>query len=203
MREFRDQLIDYQLLNSTLLHRTSNIVEAEVYSDLHHCTILISITLKHTIIISCIYLFICGLFHDAVSSSDYIGPNNRTTNERWIIKDVEGSGCGSAMPAFGWGTEEITKTSVKTAGFRAEIWTRDLENRKQEFWPHSTVTLSSLSRKTNTRTYPPLPASLSQIQWDWLGLIVFVVTAGTLINNLTIPNGQIMAVVNEKREADI
>jgi hypothetical protein len=34
------------------------------------------------------------LFNDAVSSSDFIASNDRMINEKWIGKDVEGSGRG-------------------------------------------------------------------------------------------------------------
>jgi hypothetical protein len=42
----------------------------------------------------CIYLFIYGLFNDALNSSDYIFSNDRTTNEYWIEKDKGASGSG-------------------------------------------------------------------------------------------------------------
>jgi hypothetical protein len=34
----------------------------------------------------------CGLFNDAVSSTDYIASNDRVINENLIGKDMEGSG---------------------------------------------------------------------------------------------------------------
>jgi hypothetical protein len=37
-------------------------------------------------------LFNYGLFHDFVSSRDYIGPDSKVTNECRIRKDLEGSG---------------------------------------------------------------------------------------------------------------
>jgi hypothetical protein len=40
-----------------------------------------------------IYLFICSLFNDAVSTSDYITSNNRTSEKR-IERDGEGKGRG-------------------------------------------------------------------------------------------------------------
>jgi hypothetical protein len=40
------------------------------------------------------YLFVYGLFNDAVSSSDYIASNDGMINEYWIGKDMEGSGIG-------------------------------------------------------------------------------------------------------------
>jgi hypothetical protein len=39
-----------------------------------------------------LYLFICGLFNDAVSSSGYVTSNGTMISEWWIGKDVEGSG---------------------------------------------------------------------------------------------------------------
>jgi hypothetical protein len=39
-------------------------------------------------------LFICGLFNDAVSSSDYIASTARIINGPWIDKGTEGSGRG-------------------------------------------------------------------------------------------------------------
>jgi hypothetical protein len=41
-----------------------------------------------------IYLFICGLFNDAASSSDYLASNDRTTNEQCIGMYTDGSDLG-------------------------------------------------------------------------------------------------------------
>jgi hypothetical protein len=46
------------------------------------------------IVLEPVKIYICDLFYDAVSSSDYTASNNRITNEWWIEKDVEGSGRG-------------------------------------------------------------------------------------------------------------
>jgi hypothetical protein len=36
-----------------------------------------------------LFLFVCGLFNDAVSSSDYVASNDRMINElEWIWKDA-------------------------------------------------------------------------------------------------------------------
>jgi hypothetical protein len=49
-------------------------------------------------------------------------------NERLIEKDVERSGRGLLSRNLPGGTEE----NLRIAGLRAEIWTRDLPNMKQE-----------------------------------------------------------------------
>jgi hypothetical protein len=63
------------------------------------------------------FLFVYGLFNDAVSSSDYIAWNDRMINERWIGKDVEGSGRGlieASIPVFF--LEELRKTTENLSG---------------------------------------------------------------------------------------
>jgi hypothetical protein len=35
------------------------------------------------------YLFICGVFNDAVSSSNYTAPNDMIINEKLIVKDMK------------------------------------------------------------------------------------------------------------------
>jgi hypothetical protein len=37
---------------------------------------------------------ICGLFNDAMNSSDYTAPNDRIINKYWIGKNMEESGGG-------------------------------------------------------------------------------------------------------------
>jgi hypothetical protein len=51
------------------------------------------------------YLFVCFLFNDAVTSSDYIVSNSRMISEYWIEEYVEGSGRGLnqyTIPTFAW-----------------------------------------------------------------------------------------------------
>jgi hypothetical protein len=39
-------------------------------------------------------LFVCSLFNDTVSSSDYISLNDGMITEKWHGKDMEGNNCG-------------------------------------------------------------------------------------------------------------
>jgi hypothetical protein len=41
-----------------------------------------------------IYLLVCGLFNDAVSSSDYISSDGRMIKEKRFAKDMERCGSG-------------------------------------------------------------------------------------------------------------
>jgi hypothetical protein len=69
--------------------------------------------------------FICGLFNDAVSTTDYIASNSWITNEQRIGKDEEGSGRGLILytiPAFGWKDwRKSHEPSVKIVRLWAEI----------------------------------------------------------------------------------
>jgi hypothetical protein len=75
----------------------------------------------------CLY----GLLNDSVSSSHYIASNDRMISEWWIGRDMEGVDGGLV-----WGTiwrvwRKSREASVKIAGRRAEVWTRDLLSTKQ------------------------------------------------------------------------
>jgi hypothetical protein len=85
-----------------------------------------------------IHLFICDLFNDALSSSDYIALNGTAISEYWIWRTVERGGCA----CMDWGKPR--QTSNRTAGLRAMIWTRDLPSTKQNA-SNSAETLSSES----------------------------------------------------------
>jgi hypothetical protein len=39
----------------------------------------------------CVDSFICGIFHGAVTLSEYIAPNGKTINQKWTGKNLEGS----------------------------------------------------------------------------------------------------------------
>jgi hypothetical protein len=53
-------------------------------------------------------VFICSLFEDAVSNSDYLASNDWTTQNNEVEKILEGSSRGldgDAVPSFGWMTQ--------------------------------------------------------------------------------------------------
>jgi hypothetical protein len=88
--EFLYQMNNHQLLKETVLHEYSSFEFLGQLSDYWH----------HNIYDYCIYFylskiyfpFICGLFNDAVSVSDYMFSSSRMISESWIGKYVEGSG---------------------------------------------------------------------------------------------------------------
>jgi hypothetical protein len=79
----------------------------------------------------------CNLFNNASPvMKTTTASNKRVANEWWNGKDLEGNGRGlgtiTELAWRNWGTPR--SPSVRIAGLRAEIWTRDLPNRK-ECWP--------------------------------------------------------------------
>jgi hypothetical protein len=58
--------------------------------------------------------------------------------EWWTVNDLEGSGRGLTLSYYSSicldGLRQSRKTSDREASLRAEIWTRDLPNSKQECW---------------------------------------------------------------------
>jgi hypothetical protein len=77
-----------------------------------------------------------GSFNDAVRKSEYIASNDGMIDEWWIGKYMEGSGCGPieyTVPALAWRDWKKTrKILVSVAGLWAKIWSRNLQNMKQE-----------------------------------------------------------------------
>jgi hypothetical protein len=88
--------------------------------------------LNNWIVLSGSYLCVCVLFIKAVSSSNYIAPNNEITNEKrieknWLFKTLSRH--------QNTGTEKNHEEPVRIAGLPAEVLTRDLPNTKQESKP--------------------------------------------------------------------
>jgi hypothetical protein len=77
----------------------------------------------------CIYLFIIGLFNDAVHSPDYTASNESIISESWIGKDVEGSGRGlmwGTIPEFTWKDwKNIWNTWDRINGISTRLEPRD------------------------------------------------------------------------------
>jgi hypothetical protein len=69
-------------------------------------------------------------------TEDYIVSNEGMISEWWIGKDVEGSGRGLILREYPRisleGLRKLQKPSVRIAGIRAKIWTRELPNTKQD-----------------------------------------------------------------------
>jgi hypothetical protein len=94
---------------------TESILNSETaYCCLSHCILFV--------------LSVHSLFND----SYYIVSNEGVISERWIGKDVEGSGCGLILRYYPSirleGLTKPTNISVRRAGLLAEIWTLDLPN---------------------------------------------------------------------------
>jgi hypothetical protein len=69
-------------------------------------------------------VFICGLFNDAVSSSNYKASNARIIKEQWTGKDTSGSGRGKIWHYTVICLNELRKTKKKhLAGYQAQTGT--------------------------------------------------------------------------------
>jgi hypothetical protein len=79
----------------------------------------------------CLCVFLCSSFNNVVSTSDYIVSNSRRISEKLTRKNIKGNG----LVQF----KETRAKPVRRVGLRAEIWTRDLLNMKQEC-KQSTIT---------------------------------------------------------------
>jgi hypothetical protein len=81
-----------------------------------------------------IYLFICGLINGSTSSSEPLTSNDRTINEWWIIKDLQGSRRGlirCTIPIYACrNCGKPRNTSDKITSHRAKIWIEDLRHIK-------------------------------------------------------------------------
>jgi hypothetical protein len=81
------------------------------------------------------YLFIYRLFYDAFSVT---ASNERVINKLWIGKDLERSNRSLTLRNYtGIRLEGLRKNNEKASaripGLRAEFWTWDLRNMKQQF----------------------------------------------------------------------
>lgn len=70
--------------------------------------------------------------------SDYVASNDKMSREWWIWYYVGGS-CHGLLQSIITGcvrrvSEKPRNTSARQAGLEAEIWNRNLQNTKQEYW---------------------------------------------------------------------
>jgi hypothetical protein len=105
-------------------------------------------------------VFILGLFSGAFNNSGYIILNDGATVTQWTGNGLDVGGHGlmcDQISYFVWGDSWKTRhISVRTAGYRTEIWKQDYPNTKQECHPFE-IPRPSRNPTVHHRVHKSLP----------------------------------------------